>query len=121
MNDENKNVKIGGTFASMLKRSNSKIRDDRADAILRKAETQYRRQVEDLNDVLIDLAAERDNMLDLSPTSADSLKLASDFDAGVFIDDDIKIGIKVREVEIKLEIAQNRYQELFGKKLNLSK
>ena len=52
-------------------------------------------------------------MLDLSPTTADSLVLASDFDSKAFVAKDIELGVKIRNLEIKLEIASNRYADLF--------
>ena len=53
-------------------------------------------------------------MLDLSPTSTQSLTLAIDFDCDNFVKSDIEIGIKIRNAEIKLEIAKARYRYLFG-------
>jgi len=56
-------------------------------------------------------------MLDLSPTNAQSLVLASDFDSNAYIAKDIEIGVKIRNAEIKLEIAKARYGYLFGKEV----
>jgi hypothetical protein len=53
-------------------------------------------------------------MLDLSPTNAMNLTLASDFDSKIYVDKDIELGVKIRNVEIKLEIARKRYAYLFG-------
>ena len=53
-------------------------------------------------------------MLDLSPTSADSLILASDFDSKAFVNKDIELGIKIRNFEIRQEVATARYAELFN-------
>jgi hypothetical protein len=52
-------------------------------------------------------------MIDLSPANSTSLVLASDFDSKQFISKDIEIGVKIRNLEIKLEIATARYKELF--------
>ena len=57
---------------------------------------------------------ERENMLDLSPSHAQSLVLASDFDANAYTTKDIELGVKIRNEEIKLAIAQKRYTYLFG-------
>jgi hypothetical protein len=54
--------------------------------------------------------------LDLSPTTSQSLVLASDFDSSDYVNKDVEIGVKIRNLEIKLEIAQNRYNHLFGGK-----
>lgn len=102
-----------GVFVSSLKRNNAKIREDRAIAIAEAADLIYKREVEDLNIQIKQLKRDRDAMLDLSPTNADSLVLASDFDAKKFVEKDIDLGIKIRNLEIKLEIADKRYNELF--------
>ena len=52
--------------------------------------------------------------LDLSPTNAQSLILASDFNSSDYVEKDIDLGIKIRNTEITLEIARKRYQYLFG-------
>ena len=59
------------------------------------------------------LKREQENMLDLSPTDADSLVLASDFDAKEYVTKDIEISVKIRNLEIKYDLAQKRYQYLF--------
>ena len=100
-------------FKDSLIRNNSKIREDRAIAIIEAAEMRYKRKVEDLEMELKNVLRERDNMLDLSPTTADSLVMASDFDASNFIEKDIELGVKARNLEIKIEIATKRYEELF--------
>lgn len=94
-----------GAFVGSLVRNNKKIREDRAIAIAEAAEMLYKRTVEDLGLNIKQLRREREAMLDLSPTTADSLVLASDFDAAKFVDKDIKVGIAIRELEIKIEIA----------------
>ena len=102
-----------GAFVSSLMRNNRKIRDDRAVAIAEDSQLIYKREVEDLVIQIKQLKRERESMLDLSPTTADSLVLASDFDSKAFVAKDIELGVKIRNLEIKLEIASNRYDELF--------
>lgn len=107
-------VKDPGAFLSSLVRNNKKIREDRAQSIAEDAQTLYKREVEDLELKMKKVARERENMLDMSPTSADSLVLATDFDAKAFVEKDISIGVELRNLEIRLEIAKKRYQHLFG-------
>jgi hypothetical protein len=102
-----------GAFIGSLVRNNRKIREDRAIAISEDAQTIYKREVEDLQMKIKRLKRERENMLDLSPSTADSLVLATDFDAKTFVDKDIDIGVQIRNLEIKLEIAEARYKHLF--------
>lgn len=102
-----------GAFVESLKRNNKKIREDRAVAIAEDAQLIYKREVEDLEIQIKQVKRERDAMLDLSPTNADSLVLASDFNSKSFVAKDIELGVKIRNLEIRLEIAKTRYAELF--------
>ena len=103
-----------GAFAASLKRNNAKIREDRANSISDDTQLMYKRSIEDLQVTVKRLRREQENLLDLSPTSADSLVLASDFDSKTYVDKDIDLGVKIRNLEIKLEIATKRYAYLFG-------
>jgi len=111
MAEEEKEV---GAFISSLKRNNRQIRDDRATAISEDTELLYKRRMEDLEVSLKRMRREQENMLDLSPTNAQSLVLASDFDSASYVEKDIELGVKIRNEEIKLDIAKKRYQYLFG-------
>lgn len=102
-----------GSFVQSLKRNNKKIRDDRAIAIAEAVQMKYKRRVEDLDLEIKQLKRERSNMLDLSPTTADSLVLASDFNADEFVKKDLEIGVKIRNRDIELEIARTQYKSLF--------
>jgi hypothetical protein len=104
----------GGAFRESLTRNNKKIRADRAEAIVEDAETIYRRTIEDLKLSIRRKERERENMLDLSPENTHSLKLASEFDADEYVRLEIKLGVEIRNDEIKLEIAEKRYEFLFG-------
>jgi hypothetical protein len=106
-------IKIGA-FISSLKRNNKQIRDDRAQAIGEDTEMLYRRQIEDLTVTIKRMEREQENMLDLSPTNAMSLVLASDFNSAEYVQKDIDLGVKIRNERIKLEIAQARFNYLFG-------
>jgi hypothetical protein len=103
-----------GAFGESLQRNNKQIRRDRAIAITEDAEMIYKRTVEDMEIEVKRLKRERESLLDLSPTNADSLVLATDFNSKSFVEKDIEIGLKVRNVEIKLDIARERYSHLFG-------
>ena len=103
-----------GKFEESLKRNNRKIRDDRAIAIVEDTELAYKRAMEDLEISIKKMKREQENMLDLSPTNAQSLVLASDFDSASYVRKDGELGLKIRNTEIKLEIAKKRYNYLFG-------
>lgn len=110
---EETKAQMRGAFISSLKRNNKEIRDDRATAIAEDAMVMYRRQVEDLELRVNRLKRDRENMLDMSPDNVFSLKLASDFKADEFVARDLKLGVEIRETEIKLDIARKQYQHLF--------
>lgn len=105
--------KLGGEFFANLNRNNSKIRSDRAIAITEDAQLLYKRELEDMEMKLKRLKRERENMIDLSPTSADSLILATDFNSDEFVKKDIKFGIDIRNLQIAIDIARERFNTLF--------
>lgn len=111
---ENETGQTKGAFYSSLKRNNKQIRDDRAIAIVEDTELVYKRQMEDLELSVKKMKREQENMLDLSPTDARSLVLASDFDSAEYVGKDVELGVKIRNTQIKLGIAQKRYAYLFG-------
>jgi hypothetical protein len=102
-----------GKFVDSLTRNNSKIKKDRAEAIGEDAQVVFKRVVEDLEIEIKKKRRDRENMLDMSPENAMSLMVASDFDAALFVKKDLELGVAIRNLEIKLEIASNRYNELF--------
>jgi hypothetical protein len=102
-----------GKFVDSLTRNNSKIKKDRAEAIGEDAQVVFKRVVEDLEIEIKKKRRDRENMLDLSPENAMSLMVASDFDAVLFVKKDLELGVAIRNLEIKLEIAGARYDELF--------
>lgn len=102
-----------GAFVESLVRNNKKIREDRAISIVEEAELLMKRKVEDLETSIKKLKRERDNMIDLSPENADSLILAADFNGDQFTNKYLEIGLRIRNEEIKLEIARKSYSHLF--------
>ena len=109
-------VEMTGAFIASLKRNNKQIRDDRAQSISEDAQLMYKRRVEDLENKIKKMRREQENMLDMSPTNAQSLVLASDFNAADYIQKDLDLSLKIRNDEILLELAKKRYEYLFGSK-----
>ena len=103
-----------GAFFDSLKRNNKQIREDRALTIAEDAQTMYKRAIEDLELDIRKMTRELDNMLDLSPSNAQSLILASDFDPNNYVGKDIELALKIHNQKKKLEIAKERYDYLFG-------
>ncbi len=102
-----------GRFVQSLTRGNKKIRADRAVAIAEQAQLKYERKVQDLNMELKAKLRDRENLLDMSPDDTTSLVLASNFNADQFVATDIQLGVDIRNLEIKLEIAEKQYKSLF--------
>lgn len=102
-----------GAFYGALKRNNQKIREDRATSIVEDTQLKYKRSIEDLEMGIKKMRREQENMLDLSPTSADSLVLASDFDSDTYVSKDIDLAVKIKQAELKLNEAKTRYNYLF--------
>jgi hypothetical protein len=117
--DEEKKTQDNGAFMDSLKRNNKQIRDDRAQAIGEDAEMIYKRKIEDMEITIKRMVRDQDNMLDMSPDNAQSLKLASDFNADEFATKDIELGKNIRNLQIVLNIAKKRYNYLFGHRYDI--
>lgn len=102
-----------GAFVASLVRNNSKIRKDRAAVISEDTDLVYKRLIEDLELSIRKMRREQENMLDLSPTDSRSLVLASDFDSSNYVNTDIDLAVKIRNTQIKLDLAKERYEYLF--------
>ena len=106
-------MNMKGAFVESLKRNNKKIREDRAQAIAEEAELVYKRYIEDLEVDIKKMIRDRENMLDLSPDSAVSLILATDFKAKDYVKKDAELSLNIRNANIELELAKKRYKRLF--------
>ena len=113
-NTENALKEMKGSFVSSLRRNNKQIRDDRALAIAEDAQLIFKREVEDLQTELKRVKRDRDNMLDLGGNNTTNIISLSDFDAKDFVTKDLELGLKIRNLEIKLEIASASYNTLFA-------
>lgn len=113
-NDVDIAIDVKGAFAESLKRNNKQIRNDRAEVICEDAYMQYKREIEDLQLQVKKLRRAQENMLDLSPSDATSLKMASDFDAKEYVVKDQALAVKISEVELILNLSKARFLHLFG-------
>ncbi len=111
---EDGEVEFKGKFFESLNRNNRTIKKDRAISITEDAQQLYQRTIEDMERAIKKMGRERANMLDLNPTDANSLVVASDFDAAKFVEKDLDLGVKIRNVKIRLEIAKESFANLFG-------
>jgi hypothetical protein len=104
---------LKGTFVASLKRNNKQIRDDRAVVIVEDARMLYKREIEDLATQIRRKEMDRNNMVDLSGNDTTKIINPSDFDAVKFVAKDLEMGIDIRNLEIRLEIAKKRFATLF--------
>ncbi|MCL6218902.1 hypothetical protein [Zunongwangia pacifica] len=109
--------KKGAAFLGSLKRNNDQILDDRAQAINEDAQLMYKREVEDLALNLKRLKRDQENMLDLNSENPNALMQAANFAAKSYVNRDLELLVKIRNLEIKLELAKERYTYLFGDKI----
>lgn len=114
MSEEVKEQVAGSLYLS-LSRTNKQIREDRGDALGEQIEIAFRRGIEDLRYDLKDLIRKRTNMYDFSPTNSQSLVMAKDVEARSILVADKELSVKIRNLQIELEIMEGRYAELFGK------
>lgn len=104
-----------GLFLKVLKRNNKQIREDRAKDLFEDAQMFYKREVDDIEMMLRKKKNTREALLDLSPENSTNLKMSSNFDAKNFCSTDLDLGVEIRNLEIRLDLAKRRYEELFGK------
>lgn len=103
-----------GAFNDSLRRNNKQIRQDRADAISEDAEVLYKRKIEDIAMGLKKMKRDRDNMLDMSPSDTTTIITVSDFHGDEYVAKDLDLSVKIRNEEIRLEVAVKRFVYLFG-------
>ena len=104
------------TFKESLTASFKQIRADRADGIAEDTELEYKRTIEDLCRQIRGFDRSRENLiLDLAPGNITSTNVVpADFQASTFKEKDLEIGLAKRDALIRLEIAIDRYEDLFG-------
>lgn len=110
-------AKSKGRFHEMLVRNNRQIKEDRAEAIVEMAELKYRRRIEDMEVELKEMKRKRENMLDLSPETALSLRPAKEFDADDYVNVEVQLARDIRDGEIMFQVVKDRFEFLFGKAL----
>ena len=100
-------------FVNKISRSNKELRKDRALIIAKATEKTLRRKIEDFNDKLESLKLSLDNLLDINPSNTHTIINPSDFDAGAYIRTAEEIDLKIRDITIRRDLAQARYDQLF--------
>jgi hypothetical protein len=88
----------------------------RATVAAKDAESLYKREMQNLERLIRLLKKEQDNMANLSPTDKRASEITDAIDSGTYVSKEIEIGVKIRDLEKKLETAKKRFQFLFGDK-----
>lgn len=100
-------------FMSTIARSNKELRQDRALIIAKATEKALRRKIEDFNDNLESLKLSLDNLLDINPSNTHTIINPSDFNPDAYIRTAEEIDLKIRDISIRRDLAQKRYDALF--------
>jgi len=103
-------------FKENLVKSNSDIKEMRADALALQAERAKRRIVEKLEDEIIDIDTQISRLNDLSPKNKTDLAYREDFNAENWASTLQQLLEKKQVTAIKLKIAEESYEEWFGGK-----
>lgn len=104
-----------GAFVQSLIRSNKDIKKDRALMIVESTEMFYKREIENRALKIKNMKRERETLIDaLSPGDKMTLKISPDYNPQGFVDKDHAIGVDIRNEEIELGLAQDRYNHLFN-------
>ena len=107
-------------LAQTLSRNTAQIKADRATEIAELAEVEAKRKVEDLERDLRLEERKKRSALDLSPDNTYNIMKVKDFEPTEFIARYSEIGLRIRELKIKLNNAKQTYNELFGEFYKLS-
>ena len=108
-----------GFLQGSLSRTNKQIRQERGDAIAEDLQIVYKRKVEDLEIEVKRAERKQENAFDFSPTNSQSLVMAKELESVDILEKDITLGIQIREFKVKLNIAKQRYNFLFGETYEL--
>ncbi len=110
----------GGFLKESLNRNNTQIKRDRAEVIEEDLEMEFSRGVQNAAKELKRTKRDLRNMYDFSPTTSQSLVLASDLDAELINRKDTELALKIRELEIVYNTRQERYKQMFGKEVEVN-
>ena len=74
----------------------------------------YRREIQELARLIQYLKKQQEDLAGMALTEAEASEIADAIDSGAYVSKEIEIGVKIRDLEKKLELAKKRYQFLFG-------
>jgi hypothetical protein len=74
----------------------------------------YKRAIQKLARLIQCLKKQQEDLAGMTPTEAETSEITGAIDSGAYISKEIEIGVKIRDLEKKLESARKKYQFLFG-------
>ena len=89
---------------------------ERATVASESAELLYKREMQNLEHLIRLLKRERNNMANRPLTDKQTSEITLAIDSGAYVSKEIEIGVKIRDLEKKLETARKRFQFLFAEK-----
>jgi len=105
---------VKGRFLQSMLRNPKAVKASRAMSIHEETQLKYQSRIDLLRLEIKKQERTLDDMLDLSPDNALSLKLATDFNSDDFVDKQIVLRVQIRQNMIKLKEAEKGYVHLFG-------
>jgi predicted RNase H-like nuclease (RuvC/YqgF family) len=89
-------------------------RRERTTTASKAAKSVYKREMQNIARLIRQLKREQENMADRPLTDTQTSEIADAIDSGAYVSKEIEIGVKIRDLEKKLESAKKRFQFLFG-------
>jgi hypothetical protein len=80
-----------------------------------KPQALYKREIQKLAHLIRCLKKEQEDLADMTPTEAEISEITDAIDSGAYVSKEIEIGVKIMELEKKLESAKKRYRFLFDR------
>jgi hypothetical protein len=80
------------------------------------AKSVYRREIQNLDRLIRQLKTEQEYIAGLPVTDKETSEITDAIDSGTYVSKEIEIGVKIKNLEKKVESAKKRYQFLYGDK-----
>jgi hypothetical protein len=108
------NYKNNGSNTAFSMGNEKPTGSQRATAGSEDAKSLYKREIQSLAHLISLLKMEQEEIANLTPTDEQTKEITNAIDSGAYVSKEIEIGVKIRDLEKKLETARKRFQFLFG-------
>jgi hypothetical protein len=113
-NDTQKLDYTGGQFYKIMAQSSKEIKQYKIAAITEGLNFAYKARIEEIEREIRSKKWRLEEMMDLFPSTTQSLVIGKDFNPKEFVTEDLQIHVDLRNLEIMLDIAKRRYKFLTG-------